>query len=120
MSINKLRAEKLLTFNDGVEYKARMSLDTIIRIEQTMNISILKIGNLLAGADISATQMVQIITLAIRAGGNDVKEKDIKKLISGIGLLEAIKMTGELVTLALNVDDESDSEDEKKSESETS
>jgi len=120
IAINKLRAEKLLTFNEGVEYKARMSLDTIIRIEQTMNVSILKIGNLLAGADISVTQMVQIITLAIRAGGNDVKEKDIKKLIADIGLLEAIKMTGELISLALNVDDDSESDDEKKSEEVTS
>ena len=120
MSINKLKAEKLLTFNDGVEYKARMSLDTIIRIEQSLSISIVKVGKLLSEADLSVTQIVQIITLAVRAGGNDVKEKDIKKLISDIGLLEGIKMAGELITLALNVDDESDSEDEKKSESETS
>ena len=120
MSINKLRSEKILTFNDGVEYKARMSLDTIIRIEQAMGVSILKVGNLLASADITLTQIIQVITLAVRAGGNDIKEKDIKKLIADIGLLEAIKMTGELISLALNVDDDSESDDEKKSEEVTS
>ena len=41
-------------------------------------------------------------------------------MIAEIGLLEAIKMTGELISLALNVDDDSESDDEKKSEEVTS
>jgi len=112
MSINKLKAEKLLQFND-TEYKARMSLDTIIRIEQALNCSILKLGNKLAQADITMSEIISIVTLAIRAGGNNIQEKDVKGLIAEIGLLEAIKIAGELVTLALNVDDDTD--DEKKS-----
>jgi len=111
MSTNKLRAEKILLFNDK-EYKARMSLDTIIRIEQALNCSILKLGNKLAQADITMTEIISVITLAIRAGGNNLQDKEVKGLVSEIGLLEAIKMAGELVTLALNVDDDTD---EKKS-----
>lgn len=111
MSTNKLRAEKILLFNDK-EYKARMSLDTIIRIEQALNCSILKLGNKLAQADITMTEIISVITLAIRAGGNNLQDKDVKGLVTEIGLLEAIKMAGELVTLALNVDDDTD---EKKS-----
>tara|TARA_R110000824_G_scaffold68277_2_gene176772 strand:+ start:292 stop:585 length:294 start_codon:yes stop_codon:yes gene_type:complete len=97
-----------------------MSLDTCIRIEQTLGIGIIKLGNLLANTDITLTQIIQVITLAIRGGGNDVKEKDIKKLISDIGLIEAIKITGELVALALNVDDNTETDDEKKSDKESS
>ena len=111
MSINKLKAEKLLKFNDD-EYKARMSLDTIIRIEQALNCSILKLGNKLAQADITITEIISVITLALRAGGNNLQDKEVKRLIADIGLLEGIKMAGELVTLALNVDDDTD---EKKS-----
>ena len=111
MSINKLKAEKLLKFNDD-EYKARMSLDTIIRIEQALNCSILKSGNKLAQADITITEIISVITLALRAGGNNLQDKEVKRLIADIGLLEGIKMAGELVTLALNVDDDTD---EKKS-----
>lgn len=111
MSINKLRAEKILLFNDK-EYKAKMSLDTIIRIENSIGCSILKLGNKLAQADITMTEIISIITLSLRAGGNDLKDSDVKLLVSDIGLIEAIKMAGELVTLALNVDDDS----EKKSE----
>ncbi len=112
MSINKLKAEKLLKFNDD-EYKARMSLDTIIRIEQALNCSILKLGNKLAQADITMTEIISVITLALRSGGNNLQDKEVKGMIAQIGLLEAIKMAGELVTLALNVDD--DTADEKKS-----
>lgn len=112
MSINNLKAEKLVKFNDD-EYKARMSLDTIIRIENALGISILKLGNKLSQADITMSEIIAVITLALRAGGNNLQDKDVKKLISEIGLLEAIKMCGELVTLALNVDDDTD---EKKSQ----
>ena len=112
MSINRLKAEKILKFNDN-EYKARMSLDTIIRIEQALSCSILKLGNKLAQADITITEIISVITLALRAGGNNLQDKEVKVLVADIGLLEAIKMAGELVTLALNVDDDTD--DEKKS-----
>ena len=117
MSINKLRAEKLVQFNDK-EYKARMNLDTIIRIEQALGFSILKLGNKLAQTDITMTEMISVITLALRAGGNNLQDKEVKVLISEIGLIESIKMTGELVSLALNVDDDTD--EEKKSEEVTS
>ena len=90
-----------------------MSIDTIIRIEQALGCSILKLGTKLAQTDITMTEMISVITLALRAGGNNLQDKEVKVLISEIGLLEAIKMAGELVTLALNVDD--DTEDEKKS-----
>ena len=52
-------------------------------------------------------EIITILTLSIRAGGNDINESDVKMLVSpetGVGLVEAIKMTGELLTLALNVD----------------
>ena len=52
-------------------------------------------------------EIITILTLSIRAGGNDINESDVKMLVSpetGIGLVEAIKMTGELLSLALNVD----------------
>ncbi len=103
MTTNSLKAEKILNFKDKT-YKARMSLDTIMRIEEGLGTSILKVGNKLTTADITLLDIITILTLAIRAGGNDVTEKDIKGLVSEIGLVEAMKLTGELLTLALNVD----------------
>lgn len=108
--VNPLKAEKILNFPNDKSYKARMSLDTIIRIEQAMGMSILKIGQKLASAEITLLEVINILTLAIRSGGSDIKENDVKILVSDMGLLEAIKMTGELVAMALNVDDESSAE----------
>jgi len=103
MTVNSLKAEKILNFKDKT-YKARMSLDTIMRIEEALGTSILKVGNKLTTADITLLDIITILTLAIRAGGNDINESDIKKHVSEIGLVEAMKLTGELLTLALNVD----------------
>jgi hypothetical protein len=103
MTTNSLKAEKILNFKDKT-YKARMSLDTIMRIEEALGTSILKVGNKLTTADITLLDIITILTLAIRAGGNDINESDIKKHVSEIGLVESMKLTGELLTLALNVD----------------
>ena len=111
MTVNSLKAEKILNFKDKT-YKARMSLDTIMRIEEGLGTSILKVGNKLTTADITLLDIITILTLAIRAGGNDVTEKNVKSLVSEIGLVEAMKLTGELLTLALNVEPDSS---EKKS-----
>tara|TARA_R110000772_G_scaffold76637_1_gene165355 strand:+ start:244 stop:576 length:333 start_codon:yes stop_codon:yes gene_type:complete len=107
-----MRAEKLLTFKN-VEYKARMSLDTIIRIEDKLGIGLFKLATNLTQGDFTTNQIISILTLAIRAGGNDVKDNDVKVLVEEIGLIEGIRITGELITLALNVDNDND---EKKSE----
>jgi len=111
MTVNSLKAEKVLNFKDKT-YKARMSLDTIMRVEEALGTSILKVGNKLTTADITLLDIITILTLAIRAGGNDITESDIKKHVSEIGLVEAMKLTGELLTLALNVDPDNS---EKKS-----
>jgi hypothetical protein len=90
-----------------------MSLDTIVRIENALGSSILKVGNRLASGDLTLTECITILTLSVRAGGNDVKDNDIKILVSDIGLMESIRMTGELIALALNPS-ESEPSTEKK------
>jgi len=103
--VNPIKAEKILNFPNDKSYKARMSLDTIIRIEQAMGMSILKIGQRLASAEITLLEVINILTLAIRSGGSDIKENDVKILVSDMGFLESIKLTGELVAMALDVGD---------------
>lgn len=103
MSTNPIRAEKIINFGDK-SYKARMSLDTIIRVEEALGCSILKIGTKLTQADLTMSEVIAILTLAVRAGGNDIKDNDIKQAVSEVGLVESVRMTGELLTLALNAD----------------
>ena len=104
MSINPIRAEKIINFGDK-SYKARMSLDTIIRVEEALGCSILKVGTKLTQADLTMSEVIVILTLAVRAGGNYIKDNDIKEAVSSVGLVESVRITGELLTLALNTDD---------------
>lgn len=111
---NLLKAETTLKFPNDVSYKAKMSLDTIMGIESALGTSILKVANKLSTGELSLMEIITIMTLSIRAGGNDIKDSDVKKLVSDIGLIESIKTAGDLLTLAL---DTGEKEDEKKSES---
>jgi len=111
---NLLRAETTLKFPNDVSYKAKMSLDTIMGIESALGTSILKVANKLSTGELSLIEIITIMTLSIRAGGNDIKDSDVKKLVSDMGLIESIKTAGDLLTLAL---DTGEKEDEKKSES---
>lgn len=103
MSINPLKAEKNLSLGSRT-YKARMSLDTIMRVEDSLGCSILGLANKLSTGDILLSQMLPVIYLSVRAGGNDVTENDIKSIISEIGYVESVKVVGELLTLALDID----------------
>jgi len=111
---NLLKAETTLNFPNDVSYKAKMSLDTIMGIESALGTSILKVANKLSTGELSLMEIITIMTLSIRAGGNDIKDSDVKKLVSDLGLIESIKTAGDLLTLAL---DTGEKEDEKKSES---
>ena len=106
MSTNPLKAEKIINFGEK-SFKARMSFDTIIRVEQALGTSIMKIGTKLTQAELTMTEVVAILTLAIRAGGNDIKDNEVKEAISSVGIVEAIKVTGELLTLALSTGEDS-------------
>ena len=109
MSLNPIKAEKNLEFKNK-SYKARMSLDTILRVEEAVGCSILKLGQKLATGDLTTSETINVLHLCIRAGGNDVSINEIKEHVSGVGLVEAIKMTGELLTVALSTEDAEPSE----------
>ena len=103
MSVNPIRAEKELVLGDKT-YKARVSLDTIKRIESSLGSGLMAVANKLSTGEIMMDHMVTIIYLSIRAGGNDVTENDVNQLINDkVGYVGAIKLVGELLALALDI-----------------
>ena len=48
------------------------------------------------------TEIVNVLTPAIRGGGNDVDAKQVQKWVWEAGLIEAMRCAGEIVTVALN------------------
>tara|TARA_R100001015_G_C4584240_1_gene140346 strand:- start:404 stop:688 length:285 start_codon:yes stop_codon:yes gene_type:complete len=94
-----------------------MSLDTMLQIETAIGVSFYKTAQKLGTGDLTLSEIITIITLAIRSGGNDIDDKEVKRLVSQIGFQKAIVIVGDLLALALNSGEEEMSEQEKKSES---
>ena len=102
---NPKRGELTITLGQK-KYKARVTMDVVMRIERSVGKGIIKLASSLSQADVSAEEIVNIITPVVRAGGNDVKDADIKKDIWEAGLAEGIRVCSEIIALVLNAGEE--------------
>ncbi len=91
----------------------RVTLDVIMRIERQLGRGIIKVATSLSEADISVTEILAIITPVVRAGGNDVKEKDVQGYIWDAGIADGIRVCSEILAEALGVSDDSEGNEEK-------
>ena len=84
------------------KYKAKVTLDVVMRIEQSCDKGIVKIAQALSEGELTTSQMVAILTPVIRAGGNDVDEKEVGKSLWGAGLVDGMKSVGEVLATVLS------------------
>lgn len=84
------------------KYKAKVTLDVIIRIEQSCGKGIVKIAHALSEGELTTSQMVSILTPVIRAGGNDINEKQVGESLWDAGLVGGMKAVGEVIALVLS------------------
>ena len=82
-------------------YDCKVSMDTIMRVEANTGRGILKIANGLQDADLSAQDMVSIITPILRSSGADLKDKDVQKLIWEAGFAEGIRLVAEVIVFII-------------------
>jgi len=97
---NPKRGEMTIKLGDS-KYKSKVTLDVIMRIERQLGKGIVKLAQSLSEADISATEIVAILTPVIRAGGNDVDEKEVGNAVWQAGLADGIAACSEILTEAL-------------------
>ncbi len=97
-------------------YKARLSVDSIMQIEAACGCGIIKLANKMAEGDIRMSDVIYVLTPALRGGGKDIQENDIKKIVADIGLVNATKAVAELLTQSLTTDsgEEGEAEGKKK------
>ena len=81
-----------------------MTMDCLAKIETACGCGIMKVLGRLTEADITTTEICQILLPVIRAGGNDVSLKDIQSAVWEAGLAEGMKSVGEVLTKALMPD----------------
>jgi len=88
----------------GNTYKARLTVDAIVKIETAVGCGIIKLAQKMGEADIRMTDIIHVLLQALRGGGNDLKEKDIINIVQDVGIIEATKCVAELVTKSLTAD----------------
>ena len=88
-----------------------MTVDSLIKLEQTTGQSLIKLTSRLSEGSLTLTEIASIITPAIRGGGEDIKEDEVIKIIYQSGIADGIRVCGELLANVLAGGQE---DDEKK------
>ena len=106
---NPLKGEMMIMLGE-TEYKARLTVDAIVKIETTLDKGILLITQRLSEADVRVSELRTILLHALRGGGKDYQEKDIDKIIAETGIVGCCKAVAELLTASLISENEQGSE----------
>ncbi len=83
------------------EYKTRLNFDLMAKIESRTGQSVLSIANTLSQGQTPLTHLSIVLHAAIKGGGNDVSEKDIDGIIWDAGIVDAMRVVGEILTNSL-------------------
>ncbi len=103
---NPLKGEIQLKIGSK-DYKARLTVDAIMQIETACGCGILKLAQRMGDADIRVTDLINVLTPALRGGGKDFQPKDIATIISDAGIIEATTAVANLLTAAISPTDDS-------------
>ena len=103
---NPLKAELEVVLDKT--YKVRLTIDSIIGIEQKLGIGIIKLVNNLSTMDYSVSDIVAVLTPALRGGGNDVQEADVKKIVSSVGIIKSTEVMSNILVSSLAAEQEGD------------
>lgn len=77
-------------------------MDVIMRIETNIGGALLKLANNMQSADISAAQIIQVLTPVIRSSGEDVKDADVKRIVWDAGIAEGLRAVAEVIAFIVS------------------
>lgn len=109
---NKLKGETTVNLA-GKDYKARLTIDAIMQIEDACNCGIIKLATKMAEADIRLTDVINVLLPALRGGGNDLQRKDVIKLVQEAGIVNATAIVANLIAQSLTDDSEEETDEGK-------
>lgn len=110
---NPMRGETNVKIGDK-EYKARLTLNALMEIEQSTGTGIIKLATEMGEGNISITNLLAVLLPALRGGGNDLDMKDVMAIAQEVGVVQVTKIVAEL--LAATLSDDSEDRDGKKLE----
>ena len=108
---NPKRGEMSLEIGEK-QFKVKITMDTLMRIETAIGKGILKVAQGLSVGEMSATEMVAILTPILRSGGKDLKEKDVANIIWEAGFAEGLKAVAEVIAFVIGGNEGNEAEAE--------
>lgn len=99
----------------GEKYKTRLTIDACMSIESELGMSLLKVTQKIADSDVRIDELMVILRHALRGGGNNFENKDVKKIIQNSGLTQSILSVANILTATLS-DPDPDEDQPKKEE----
>ena len=113
--VNPKRGELQLTLGKEV-LTARLSIDAIIRIEQSVGGSVVQLAQRLSEGKATVLEVVNVLAPAIKGGGNKFTDKELRQKVWDAGLIDGMRCAGEVLTIALasGIEDEGNEQAEEK------
>lgn len=102
----------------GKTYKTRLTIDSIMKIEDELDCGIIKLATKMADADIRMSHIIAVLHPALRGGGNNVERKDVIKLVTDTGIVNSTTAVAMLLTQTLT-DSEAEEDEGKPQEVES-
>lgn len=101
----------------GQTYKCRLTIDSLVKIEDELDAGILELASNIAEAKVRVRTLLTVLRYALRGGGNDFDDRKIKEIITETGVIQASGVVAQLLADSLT-DPEAKSEGdvEKKSQ----
>ena len=110
---NKLKGETTVNLA-GKDYKARLTIDAIMQIEEACDCGIIKLATKMGDADIRMSDVIHVLLPALRGGGNDFQRKDIIKIVQNAGIVKATAAVANLIAQSLTDDSEEETDEGKQ------
>lgn len=101
ITTNPLKGEVLVKLADK-DYKCRLTVDSIIRIEEELGEGILATAQKIGQADVRIKTLQICLRHALRGGGNDVQDSDVNKIIAQTGIVPIAAEVTKLLVATLS------------------
>lgn len=98
----------------GQTYKCRLTIDSLVKIEDELDKGILELANDISQARVRVKTLIVVLKYALRGGGNDFDDKKIKEIITNSSLLEASTTVAQLLADSLTDPEAAEGGTEKK------
>lgn len=102
---NAIRGELNIELG-GLTYKTKLNLNSIMVLERNLGRSLIKVTQTLSTGDLQLSELLQVLQTALKGGGNDLSDADVKKLVWDAGYVDALAAVGNILTNTLTGDDE--------------